>query len=130
MTLLGAKVGRERRRAKAKSEAQRIEDSLTLEQAKIGCELGLLFMLWHVPRHREDRDEDRDPRPWYQICVEEMVKYPENGYRYLWWWSLRMLGRPEKGKTLAEELDEMRSYFHWKFEQVNGRPIAENEKKL
>lgn len=103
---------------------------LTLDQVKIGCELALLFMLWHVPRlEKGDHREGSEPW-WYQICVEEMVKYPDNGYRYLWWWAMRTISEKDPSKSTTEELDEMRSYFVWKFENVNGRPLSDIERKL
>lgn len=103
---------------------------LTLEQVKIGCELALLFMLWHVPRYEKGDERDDADRWWYKMCVEEMVKYPENGYRYVWWWAMRTISEKDPSKSTAEELDDMRSYFAWKFENVNKRPLRDTEWKL
>lgn len=127
MSMLGASVLRKRVRETRRAEARAIESGLTFEQVKIGCELALLFMLWHHPRPSHLRESGPS---WFMICTKEMVKYPEDGYRYLWWWALRHLGEPKEGKTLAEEIVGCHSYLEWKFEQVNRRSIRANETKL
>lgn len=116
--------------AKRKKLARDGAEPLTLSKVEIGCELALLFMLWHVKRYEKGEEREDPERWWYQICVEEMVKYQENGYRYLWWWAMRNLSEKDPKKSVAEELDEMRSYFLWKFENINGRPLRSDEWKL
>jgi hypothetical protein len=86
-------------------------EPLTEERVRIGCELALFFMLLFIPRGNEERGN------WHYICVSEAQKYPWGGYRSTWWHVLRTLGDPEEGKTLEEEIAEIRKDFDWKLNQ-------------
>lgn len=96
-------------------------NQLTEEQIRVGCELALLFMLWHVPRGDEEKGT------WFHICSTEFVKYPWGSYRSVWWWSMRHLGDIEEGKTLEQELADFRSYFAWKLDQYETTLKSQRE---
>jgi len=101
--------------------------ALTLEKVQVGCELALLFMLWHVPRTREADDASG---LWFHRCIEESVKYPDGSLRHVWWWGMRNLCRPEAGATLEAELLDFRAYVEWKTEQYNSGAIRRSGPRL
>jgi hypothetical protein len=129
MSKLGARKNRERDvwmlipHAAVDSE-ECVYPEYSEEDSKLGCELGLLFMLMHI-------DPQKERGRWYHIATKEAWSHPSGSYRNVFFWSIRFLGEryTEKNEETGEmerkymDLDEFRSYMSWKLEEFNSGRI-------